>query len=71
MEASQGFTLHCCTRPHARPFQCARSFTVDGKDVPDLLLDDPQSHFYSVGVGHGVHLVGVQAVEVKDLDGRR
>lgn len=43
-------------------------FTIDSKDIFDLFLYDLQSHLNSIGLRHGVHLIGVQSVDVQDLE---
>lgn len=42
-------------------------FTIDSKDIFDLFLYDLQSHLNSICLRHGVHLIGVQSVDVQDL----
>lgn len=42
-------------------------FTIDSKDIFDLFLYDFQSHLNSICLRHGVHLIGVQSVDVQDL----
>ena len=42
--------------------------TIDSKDIFDLLLYDFQSHFNPIGPCHGMDLVGVQSVDVQDLE---
>lgn len=43
-------------------------FTIDSKDIFDLFLYDLQSHLNSICLRHGVHLIGVQSVDVQDLE---
>lgn len=42
-------------------------FTIDSKDIFDLFLYNLQSHFNSICLSHGMHLIGVQSVDVQDL----
>lgn len=46
-------------------------FTIDSKDILDFLLNDPDCHFDAVCVCHGMDLIGIQAVQVKNLGVQR
>lgn len=48
---------------------CRSVRTIDGKHIFYLLLYDLQAHFNPIRLCHGVDLVGVQSVDVQDLEG--